>query len=604
VKLPCFVLFLPLLVAIPLFSQVPKISDQIVVTASDMPETVESTPAAVTVITRKQIDEQAARDVSDMLREVPGLSVSRTGSFGKATSVFARGASSKQVLVLWNGVEINDPYFSGYNFGQFSTAGVQRIEVVRGPFSSLYGADAVGGVVNIITTGAGDRTDVDLAGGGHGLINGAASFGGTRGAFTSSLSVEHRQDDGFARNDNDLQNSLLGAVTFAPRADFSIGVAGRSAHYDLGVPRNTNADATAYLSTPHHRERGTEWQLAVPVTAEIGGVHAELRLSDSRRDDHDEDPDAQSFGDTASTRRNAHVVARRATPIGTLIAGADVERSTARNRDSFGLDLDTHRRNSRSFFAEDRLSRGAFELSAGVRHDDYDTFGSDVSPRVALAWTRAGNKIHAAYGQAFRAPQIGELYLPFFGNPDLRAEHSRTAEVGYDRFLPSGASLSATLFRSTFRDLIFYDLDSNRFENIGRARSRGLEIAANERIGGLHAALSYTFLRATDEASGQPLARRPKNSGSLSLGYDRGRAGAELVVTRTGSRPDVNDLVPFGTVTNGAFTVADLTLHWNAGALSPYLKIENLTNVRYQEVFGFPSPSRRAVIGLRYSAIR
>src|SRR5262249_11013788 len=98
------------------------------------------------------------------------------------------------------------------------------------------------------------------------------------------------------------------------------------------------------------------------------------------------------------------------------------------------LDLDTHHRTSQSFFAEDRFSRGGFELAAGLRHDHYDIFGDETSPRVAAAWSMAGNKFRAAYGQAFRAPQIGELYLPFFGNPDLHAERSHSAEVGYDHF--------------------------------------------------------------------------------------------------------------------------------------------------------------------------
>ncbi|HYU26684.1 MAG TPA: TonB-dependent receptor plug domain-containing protein, partial [Thermoanaerobaculia bacterium] len=128
-----------------------KISDRIVVTASDVPETIESTPAAVTVVTRKDIDERAARDVADVLREVPGLTISRTGSPGKATSLFTRGANSTHTLVLWNGIEINNPYFSGYDWGRFSTAGVEQVEVVRGPFSALYGSDAVAGVVNVLT---------------------------------------------------------------------------------------------------------------------------------------------------------------------------------------------------------------------------------------------------------------------------------------------------------------------------------------------------------------------------------------------------------------------------------------------------------------------
>lgn len=578
----------------------PRVTGEIIVTASSVPETVESTPASVTVVTRRDIDERAARDVADVLREVPGLTVSRTGSLGKTSSVFIRGASSKQTLVLWNGIELNDPYFSGYNWGQFSTAGVERVEVARGPFSSLYGADAVGGVVNIITTGGADRVDADLAAGGRGLFNAVASV--SRRSYYAT--VEHRQDDGFAPNDDDIQNAFIGGFTHWTRSA-TIGIAGRVSTYDLGVPRNTNAFATAFIATPHYRQNGMEWQLGIPMSAELGAVHLDARLASTRRDDHYEDPDAFLFGDTKSSRRNGRVAGRMSTPFGTIVAGGEVERSEAKNRDSFGLDLDNHRRSSNALFVEDRVSRvigaGRLEVSVGARRDHYATFGSATSPRLAVAWFIGGRKFRAAYGQAFRAPQIGELYLPFFGNPDLKAERSRSTEIGYDHFFDADGMLSLTLFDNRFRELIAYDVVQSRFNNIGQAHSRGLEIAASERRGSWSAGLTYTYLRATEEPSGEQLVRRPKHSGALSVGYQPGPAAFELVVVRVGSRPDLTDIFPFGSVVNASYTKADLTLRWLAGSYTPYVKIENLTNTRYEEVFGYPSPTRRALAGVRYS---
>ena len=582
---------------------VPRIQDQIVVTASGLPETVESTPASVTVVTKDDIDKRAARNVADVLREVPGVSVSRTGSLGKTTSVFIRGASSKQTLVLWNGVEINDPYFSGYNFGQFSTAGVERIEVARGPFSSLYGADAVGGVVNIITAGGKDRTSVDVAAGEHGLFNGLASISQTFGATHVQAALEHRQDDGFADNDDDRQHSIVAGITTNATKTLTLGLTGRYAKYDLGVPTNANDSFTAFVATPHHRENGTEWQLAAPVNADFGRVHATLRLAANHRDDHNEDPDAGVFGDTASRRHTAHLDARTETTFGTIVLGGESERAEAKNKDSFGLDLDTHHRSSNALFIEDRFSHdamnGRIEISAGLRRDSYTTFGSEVSPRIAAAWSRDGNKFRAAYGQAFRAPQIGELYLPFFGNPDLHAERSRSAEIGYDHFFGSEANISITAFHNNFRDLIVYDLAANHFANIGEARSKGIEISAADRRGSFTTALSYTYLDATEEPSGLQLVRRPKHSGSIAFGYDYAAYTTQLVIARVGSRPDVTDLFPFGNVTNRAYTVADLTVRWNAGSFAPYAKVENLANTKYQEVFGYPSPTRRAIVGIR-----
>ena len=156
--------------AVPVFAQStppPQTAVTIVVTASSLPETLGETPASVSVITRKDIDERAARDVADVLREVPGLVLARSGSPGKATSLFTRGAASTQTLVMWNGIVLNNPYFSGYDWGRFSTAGVEQIEVVRGPYSALYGSEAMAGVVNVLTTPRNSGLHGDFESGSH-----------------------------------------------------------------------------------------------------------------------------------------------------------------------------------------------------------------------------------------------------------------------------------------------------------------------------------------------------------------------------------------------------------------------------------------------------
>ena len=171
-----------------------QLNQTIVVTASEMPETIESTPAAVTVITKKQIDERAARDVADVLREVPGLQLSRSGSDGKATSLFSRGAASTQTLVLWNGIEMNNPYFSGFDWGRFSTAGVEQVEVVRGPFSALYGSEAMGGVINVLTTPHASGVRAEVQGGERGLKNGVINGAYAGGPFEVVPTPGHSRD--------------------------------------------------------------------------------------------------------------------------------------------------------------------------------------------------------------------------------------------------------------------------------------------------------------------------------------------------------------------------------------------------------------------------
>jgi vitamin B12 transporter len=589
-------------------AQTQPVTDQIIVTASAVPESLESTPASVSVITREDIDKQQALDVADVLREVPGLSIARTGSPGKSTTLFIRGGSSKQALVLWNGVEMNNAYLSGYNFGPLSTNGVERVEVIRGPYSALYGSEAVSGVVNVLTTPVRSSLHVDAEGGNRGLRNGSVSGAFVDGIWTAFGSAERRDDSGFAPNDDFGADTFSAGVQASPYSGFSIGLLARHNRYDAGIPRNTNASSTAFVPSPHRRDRGSESQFSIPIRLDAGGLRYDLRLADAEQNERFGDPDAPfgpEFSNSDSSTRSARLSAQSSrTAAGVITIGGELDRSSVDHTDSFGLDVRHRSRGSRAFFAEDSYSRplahASLQLTLGARYDRYDTFGSQISPRVAAAWVSGSSKIRAAYGAGFRAPAIGELYAPFFGNPGLDAEHSRNVEVGFDHFA-GGSTFSLTAFRSDYDNLISYDVVSNRFGNISRARSRGIEAGVTHRAGKFSGSLSYTFLHAIDLATDQQLARRPKNSGSADLAYDFHPFAADLIVVYAGQRPDVTDLVPFGPVVSAAYTTADVVLHYNAGAFFPFVKIQNATNRKYDEVFGYPSAGRRVIVGIRYS---
>jgi vitamin B12 transporter len=570
-----------------------KVSDTIVVTASALPESAQSTPAAVTVITRKEIESRAARDVADVLREVPGVTVSRTGSPGRATSLFTRGAGSTHTLVLWNGIELNNPYFAGYDWGRFSTAGVEQVEVVRGPYSALYGSDAVAGVVNVLTTPSRSEIGGGAEAGGNGLRNGRLGASYVRDGQIVSVALERREDDGFSRNDDFSQNSASLLWRWTASDAFSIGLAGRYTGYDLGIPFNLNGDASALVPSLRRRQDGSERQIAIPIAQTLGRFSYELALSESRRRDDFDDPDdpfGYVGGSTRSLTRRAKLSTKTASPIGTLVAGAEIERAKVDDLTNFGPNLLGSRRSERSFFLEDRVSRGAFELAAGVRYDHYDTFGSETSPRLAAAWLAGNHKLRAAYGEAFRAPSIGELYFPFAGNLALHAEHSRSAEIGYDH----ASGFSATIFSSRYRDLIVFDNATFAFSNVGRATSRGAELSMQHDFGALRAGAAYTILD-------KPLPRRPRHSGSLFAGYHRGNAETNVVITHSGARGDILPVFPFSSVNDRAVTTVDINAQLHLARITPYVRIENATDERYEEVRGYPSPRRRATAGIRFT---
>ena len=572
--------------------QPPSAHDEIVVTASALPEKADETPASITVVTKQDIDQQAARDVSDVLREVPGLTLSRTGSRGKAVSLFTRGAASTATLVLWNGIELNNPFFAGFDWGQFSTAGVEQIEVVRGPYSALYGSDAVAGVVNVITAPKSSGIHGDFEAGGHGLRNAQLGANYVSTSMQFAATAEHRQDNGFAPNDDYTQNDGSLWWRWTPFASLSIGAAARRNAYALGVPFNNDATGALLVPSPHRRGEGHERQLAVPISQTLGKAGYDLTLSENRRTDDFRDPD-DPFGlveaRTQSTTRRARFAAHVATFLGPVVGGGEWSRATVDDANNFGVNLAGARRTDRSYFAEDRYASDRFEVTAGVRRDEYSTFGAQTSPRLAAAVILGGTKLRAAYGRGFRAPSIGELYYPFSGNPHLDAEHSRSFEAGIDH-----GPFSATVFTSTYRDLIFFDPSTFVFANIGRAKSNGAEVGYKQQFTpALMAGISYTYLE-------HPLPRRPRNGGSAFVSWRRGASETNVVVLRTGERTDILPVAPFSNITDAAYTTVDVNYLWHAARFTPFVKIENATNKKYEEVRGYPSPTRRAIFGVRF----
>jgi vitamin B12 transporter len=585
-------------------------AEEIVVTASAVPETVATTPASVTVITREEIEDRAARDIADVLREVPGVNVSRTGSSGRTTSLFTRGSNSTHTLVLWNGIEINNPYFSGYDWGRFSTLGVEQVEVVRGPYSALYGSDAVAGVVNILTAPKKSELRVAAESGSHGLRNGQVVASIASKATQFSASLESRTDDGWDENDDFSQKSANVFFKWTAGDHLSIGAIGRYTDYDLGVPFNLNAAGDAILPSLVRRQDGNERQIAIPVSLTFGRVTFDVSAAESRRDDHFEDPE-DPFGfvdsDTESLTRRARVSMKVQTGIGTIVGGGEYERAVVDDVNTYGINLQDNRRVEKSLFLEDRFSHevGDFsriELSAGLRYDRYDTFGSETSPRLAGAFVFGGNKVRAAYGQSFRAPSVGELYFPFSGNVALQPEKSRSFELGYDRSLGDRGLLSLTAFTGDYEDLIVFDNATFAFSNIGAASSRGVEISAEQSVAeGLSSGFSYTFLDTEEDATGKQLLRRPRHSGSIHTSYRKGSMETNVILLHNGSREDVLPVAPFARATNKSYTTYDVNVQMHIGKLIPYVKVENLTNEKYEEVLGYSSPQRRMIFGVRYS---
>lgn len=583
----------------------PRVAADVVVTAEAVPQDASSVGVATTVLDRAAIERSRAATVAELLRTVPGVDVAQSGGPGGVTSLFLRGTNSNSVLVLVDGVKLNSPYFGGVDLSSLGTANVERIEVVRGPFSALWGSEALGGVVHVVTR----RAEADgFSGRAHlGLGNASTREGGVQAALRDgALGVTA----GFRRTTagGDLPNEffsgtdLSAAVELQVAPDVKAGVTVRRDTSRTGIPftgeaatprRATTADATA-VSVPLSLTLGPATKL------EATGTFA----TDEPTYSDPDDPWGFTFSETRARRVGGRLVLSHTAGANRVSVGADLERTKVDNEDSYGVQLDGLTTRTWSLFAEDRLSVAGDRLAitAGVRRDEHDAFGASTNPRLAVSWrVSPALRLRAAAGSAFRAPTTGELYYPFSGNAALEPERSTSVEAGAEWTLAPGAVLEATFFRSDVKDLIRYDFALQRNLNVGRARSTGAEAALRAALSpSSWARASYTWLDAEDRDTGLPLLRRPRHRASLTVGRELGRgASAELTGLWVGARDDV-DATTYLRVTSPAYFRVDgaLTAPPLLLGFSPFVRATNLLGRDYAEVAGYPSPGRRYVAGL------
>ena len=585
------------------------VSENVVVSATLAPEEEPSVSASVTVISRDEIEKSGKTDVLEVLREVPGLDVVQSGGAGSQTSVFIRGGSSSQTLVLIDGVRVNDPYGEGYDFSSLSTQNVERIEVVRGPFSALYGTDAVGGVVSIITRAAAASPSGRFTAGG-----GTRSFHevtlhatGGEGPFALSISGRDVHDGGDPQEvagvpvDNSAWRNQNGSAAFrwTPGENFHAGVS-----VDRIFAR-TEIPSDGAQATPHRTATFDQTLWEVPVQARLSPSNVLTgSLSDVEFHPGSADPDdTTGFAQTdtrARTRGGRVADTWRIASDNTLSATASYERSSVDETGAFGPIVTDRHTSIWGVGIEDQwtIAGGRLRATGGVRYDRHSQFGSATDPRVSLVWDLdARDALRASYGAAFRAPSIADLYYPFFGNPDLKPERSRSYEIGFQH-KAGGLRVDAALFRTDFRDLIQFDVQSQLPGNVGRARAEGVETSVSASgASPLFGRVAYTYLHATDETTGEPLVRRPRHRGSLEAGWSEASWTASATAVWVGRRADF-DSATFAPVEDPSYVRLDAHAEYRFDHVAPYVTVVNALDRQYAEVDGSPARRRRVIGGV------
>jgi vitamin B12 transporter len=573
---------------------VPTFEETLVVSASLDSEDREDVPATVTVVDAEEIEARQADSLAEAVAVVPGVTVSQAGGPGQQTSLFLRGAESDQTLLLWNGIQLNNPYFGGVNWQFVSTDGVERVEVVRGPFSALYGSNALGGVVQVFT-GSHQGGTVRLEGGENGYGRAGLAAGADTGPVRFDVTGHVRRGDGELENSFFDSEDLMGRALWTMRPGVQLGLLVRGNDSDSGIPLSGGQP------TPRRTIEWREREVAVPFRAEAGRWEVEAQVSRTAFDSAFRDPDSQ-FGAASDTEseglRGRTVVTYRAGDRLWVAAGSEIERLEVTDSSTFGTNLDGARQRTWAAFGQASWGAGPVRLDVGLRRDDNDVYGAKTSFRAGTVVDLGGGfRARASYGEAFRAPSLGELFFPFYGNPDLRPETGETWEAGIERE-QNGWSFALVGFETRQQNLIDSHPVTFTAVNIGRAESRGIEAELGIQRGIFAARLSGTWLDTENLDTREPLLRRPEESASLVL-TARPASWTFNVETRyVGDRPDLDEAT-FTTRTNPSYLRFDLAAQWQATArFAPYARVENAADEEYEAVLGYPNPGRTWIGGV------
>lgn len=571
------------------------------VTADREPEAAGETLASVTVITREDIERSQPVSVLDLLRTQAGIDVSRTGGLGSLSSVFMRGTESDHVLVLIDGVRASSATAAAFAFEQLNPAQIERVEIVRGPRSSLYGSDAIGGVIQIFTRKVhGPSAAVEA--GSYDTYRGEAGYGGGDDGVRFSVNGAYVNSDGFSAtnpnvafgfdpDDDGYKESSVTAnldAKLSKRAAISL----RGWHsdgevqFDRGVTdtQNDTADLSlSFKSLPKWRH-----QLNVGYALDQEATKGEFTS------------DISTHRISANWQNNiAFGHSRR------MIAGVDYYRDNGESVGDFPFDESI---NDVGAYGNLRLSLGAYNLQLGIRYDEHSEFGGHATGQIALGrQLTQGTRAFVAFGTAFKAPTLNDLFFPGSGNPDLDPESSRTTEVGLSyQNQKETLRASGNAFYTEVDDLIeTVFVGPGQFDfrnrNVAQATIKGLELNLdwNFATNWLGTA-SFTLQDAHNDTDDTDLLRRPDKK--LALGLTRVfKQGASITAEGLLISPRT-DTSGLDTVELPGYGLVNLSLQY------PLLKtvffearVENLLDKEYELASGFNTPGLSGYLGLRYA---
>lgn len=622
-----------------------EISDLVTVTGTRAPVAAERLPVRIDTLSRETIEVEGLTDLVSALSRYPGISAVQSGGIGATTSVFTRGTNAKHTLVLFDGIRVNDASTPAGQFdaGQDALGDLDRVEIARGPLSSLYGSDAIGGVINLIPRRGGDSEFapyVDLSAGSFNSIRLLAGASGTTGALEYGFSAERYQSDGFnatparmALSGNERDGGEITTVT----ATVSYALGNGFTLSGLARHRESASDFDTFSGGPGFSQRAddrgleisrndqTLWRAGLGWESADERLTSTLRLGDVRNDR--ESRDGGAVTDVNAARRSFAEWLNTWQPQGfdtlqpVIAFGLHAERDSIVTDTAFNNPLSRAENNTGAYLNLQLLAADALDLSASLRVDDFDGFGTQTNWALGAVWSTPQTpfQLVARYATAFKAPTLSERFASSAfttPNPGLEPEEAKTWEVGarasFELEDGRSASVSLSYFDTDIENLIENVFDFTTFtgtnENVGRARISGVELAGRLDISStLQLDAGYAYVEATNAVTDAPLLRRPRHAWSAGLVWQPVEAlSLSARYHNTGARRDVtyddDGFFVSGNAPVAGYELVNISGQWRfSEQLSAYVTVTNAFDTVYEQPAAFAGAPRMVMAGLRVS---